>query len=381
MKYDVFISYSRTDVAWAKHLQEGLKGRGIHAFRDEDRMTAGDKWDQQLQDAISESRHLLVLWSPHARESDWVEEERIHFQADRKGSAEKRRVIFINLDGKYKSASAFEQVDNINQAGLYKNAQGALDPDPQVWKKVFDKVEEAVKQDASLPIFKVLLVSTLKTLQETPLKAKAGLAPTFGETLEAIGIKSDDTDAWQGELAKYYGPERSRWRPFGAASTIDELLDDMRDRIQGVKGAPAFRWRDVEEEFWSDDADVLDVAVSNIAHHMSFVVIDPLSLYDPQVSSRLPTLRAMLQPQRCATAVLAPFVMPAASSHLRRVVKGAAVELFRQYYEPAFNGSTLYPLSVCAHDGLDLRRVLSASLDAELLQQAQRESSRLPRLG
>jgi hypothetical protein len=41
----------------------------------------------------------------------------------------------------------------------------------------------------------------------------------------------------------------------------------------------------------------------------------------------------------------------------------------------------LYPLSVCAHDGLDLRRVLSASLDSELLQQAQRESSRLPRLG
>src|SRR5262245_26845055 len=133
MVYDVFISYSRKDVDWASRLERDLKKRGISVFRDEERLRAGEKWDQQLQDAIADSMHLVVLWSPNARESDWVEEERIHFEADRKGSTERRQTVFVNLQGKYKAVGAFEQVDNVNQAGLYEAGAKALDQRDDVW--------------------------------------------------------------------------------------------------------------------------------------------------------------------------------------------------------------------------------------------------------
>jgi hypothetical protein len=381
MQYDAFISYSRKDVDWAVRLEQGLKARGLQVFRDEERLKAGEEWESQLQGAISESRHLLVLWSDHARESDWVYEERSWFDSDIKGSTEKRGATFINLQGKFKAAGRYHQVDYINQAGVYGNGIKAIDADPKLWLKVLDKVEEAVKADDSLPIVKVPLVSTLTSLQNLPLTAKAGFAPKYGETLEAIRIKRDDTDAWKTELAKYYSDDRANWRPFGAGSTIDQLLADVRAKILAVKQAPKFRWREVDEEFWADEADPFETAVGNIAQHLAFLVIDPLSLYDPDVANRLPTLRAMLQPQRCATVFLAPFAIPPESSHLRRVVKGAALDLFKQYYDPPFNGSTIYSLSVCAHDDLDLKRVLSTGLDRQLLQDPQRVTSNLPRVG
>jgi TIR domain len=366
-EYDVFLSYSSKDVSWAEWLQTHLTRRGIRVYRDKDRLTAGDEWQPQLQDAIARSQHLLVLWSAAARDSDWVMQEQIYFEADHKGSTDTRRLVFLNLETANKAKARYEQINNIKQAGLYLQGPASLENNQDVRKRVLDRLEEALKEQSALPIYKVLMVSTLDAMLNVELSARAGLAPTFGETLHELEIRRDNTDAWKTELANYYGAERSAWRPFGSNQSVDTILDDLRDKVQASPNAPRFRWRDPGEDLWSSDQEDFELSLTNISQHLALIVIDPVSLYDFDVMTRLSQLRSFLKPELCATAVLAPFTIPAKSSQVRKVLKGAVLDIFRQYSDPPFNGSTLHPLTMCAHDAIDVRRVLSSSLDQTLM--------------
>jgi len=312
-----------------------------------------------------------VLWSEAARDSDWVEQERIYYAAGTKESTENRRTIFVNLDSVNKAQARYEQINNIKQAGLYAQGPASFDINTEVRLAVLNRLEEALKEDDSIPIYKILLVSTLEKLQNTPLATKAQLSPSFNETLRQLGIKTDDSEHYKTELAKYYGPDRSSWKPFGSAVTIDAILDNLRNRIQATANAPRFRWRDPAEEFWSDEREKIDSALKIISQHLSLLVIDPISLYDSSVMSRLLRVRTFLRKQMCATAVLAPFKIPPTNACIREVLEGAAVDIFNQYSEPAFDGSALYPLSLCAHDDIDVRRVLCASLNHRFSAQGQ----------
>ena len=69
MPYDVFISYTRRDAAWAEKLESNLVSRGLRVYRDQTRLTAGDEWEPALRDAIVDSRALVVLWSAEASRS------------------------------------------------------------------------------------------------------------------------------------------------------------------------------------------------------------------------------------------------------------------------------------------------------------------------
>lgn len=88
-KYYAFISYNRTDEEWARwiqyefehyHLPSILNGReGLPAefrpiFRDIDELSAGNL-PKQIHEALFMSRFLIVICSPDAAESKWVNKE------------------------------------------------------------------------------------------------------------------------------------------------------------------------------------------------------------------------------------------------------------------------------------------------------------------
>ena len=88
-KYYAFISYSRQDEEWAMwlqhelehyHLPDNLKNREdlpkeFHpVFRDVDELKAGDL-PTQICKALESSMHLIVICSPHAVNSQWVNKE------------------------------------------------------------------------------------------------------------------------------------------------------------------------------------------------------------------------------------------------------------------------------------------------------------------
>jgi len=358
MKYDAFISYSRSDSAWAtkleKSLGKGKRGRGYEIFLDTKRLTAGDEWDKQLQSGIRQARNLILVWSDNARGSDWVLKETTHFEVDR-GDDRQRGLIAVNLQGQNRTLTRFQAID-LTQA----YANGADNVSDPLWQQVLDKIEDGIRDQATIPVYTVILTSKLPTLRGIPLDKKPGLAPSYKDTLEAVGIKRDASDDWKTELAKYYGAERSDWKPFGGSTTIVQLLNNLRADIQN-RGTPAFHWKPIGDDFWSSDQNLIERETDQLKSELCVVAIDPVSLYDDDVRTRLELLREFLH-ERSGVLILAPFTMAPATAYFRTLIKGSAFFLFRQFFELTPDGGMKrLPVALC-EDDLDVGRLITSML-------------------
>jgi len=112
MCYRAFISYSQRDGAFARRLHKALEmyqvPRGVGTtgvdektrklgrfFRDDDEMAAATDLGAALRGAIADAESLVVICSPRAAQSRWVNEEIIHFK--RTGRAD--RIFAVIIDG------------------------------------------------------------------------------------------------------------------------------------------------------------------------------------------------------------------------------------------------------------------------------------------
>src|SRR5574339_574712 len=71
---DIFISYANEDRDRAAQLAALLEREGWSVWWDR-RIPAGRTWRSVLEDALDESRCMIVLWSEHSVNSPWVAEE------------------------------------------------------------------------------------------------------------------------------------------------------------------------------------------------------------------------------------------------------------------------------------------------------------------
>lgn len=84
MKYDAFISYSHAaDGELAPSLQKAFhriakpifKFRSLNVFRDETSLSATPHLWNTIEDALRQSQYLVLLASPTAAQSIWVQKE------------------------------------------------------------------------------------------------------------------------------------------------------------------------------------------------------------------------------------------------------------------------------------------------------------------
>jgi hypothetical protein len=71
----VFISYGRTDVAYAASIRDELLARGHKAWMDEKGIAGGDDWHVRIGSAIDGAKAIVVILSPRALSSNWVRRE------------------------------------------------------------------------------------------------------------------------------------------------------------------------------------------------------------------------------------------------------------------------------------------------------------------
>ncbi len=71
---DIFLSYANEDHEVARALAEILKSAGWTVWWDR-RIPAGRQWHSVLDEALSDARCMIVLWSAHSVKSPWVVEE------------------------------------------------------------------------------------------------------------------------------------------------------------------------------------------------------------------------------------------------------------------------------------------------------------------
>jgi len=71
---DVFISYKRSDRAWAERISEALSKAGISCWWDTS-LVAGEHFNQAIDRELKDCRCVVVIWSKEAHESRWVQAE------------------------------------------------------------------------------------------------------------------------------------------------------------------------------------------------------------------------------------------------------------------------------------------------------------------
>jgi len=70
----IFISYSHADSHYARRLEKALNANGFQAWLDE-RINYGEEWPNAVRDALDQSDAVIVLMTPRAEKSLWVQNE------------------------------------------------------------------------------------------------------------------------------------------------------------------------------------------------------------------------------------------------------------------------------------------------------------------
>lgn len=110
-RYKAFISYSHADARWAQWIhraleryrvparllaEHGLASNRLHPiFRDRDELSTSSSLSGVIQDALAASENLVVVCSPAAAQSRWVNEEIKAFKAQGRGD----RIFCLIVDG------------------------------------------------------------------------------------------------------------------------------------------------------------------------------------------------------------------------------------------------------------------------------------------
>ena len=71
---DVFLSYAREDQDVARRFAEGLAREGYSVWWDQ-ALSAGQSFDRVTEKALAEAKAVVVLWSKHSVDSNWVRAE------------------------------------------------------------------------------------------------------------------------------------------------------------------------------------------------------------------------------------------------------------------------------------------------------------------
>lgn len=70
-KFDIFVSHSVADRKWASKFVDELEANGVHAWLDDAVIRPGDRWSEQLEEALREAPVLAVLVGPDYLNNSW----------------------------------------------------------------------------------------------------------------------------------------------------------------------------------------------------------------------------------------------------------------------------------------------------------------------
>ena len=83
-EYDVFISYASFDSLIVDEISNKLSKLGVNVWRDVNNIRGGSSFVKEIPEAISKSKLFLVLLTPEAEDSNWIEREIIQATNDGK---------------------------------------------------------------------------------------------------------------------------------------------------------------------------------------------------------------------------------------------------------------------------------------------------------
>ena len=82
--YDVFLSFASLNESLARPLYERLTGSGLRVFWSDETLKGrvGESWYKVIESSLESSKHFVLLWSPEAKKSKFVELEYKTFHSE-----------------------------------------------------------------------------------------------------------------------------------------------------------------------------------------------------------------------------------------------------------------------------------------------------------
>jgi len=188
---DIFISYARSDREKAKAIADALEQRGYKVWWDP-KIPPGKKFDEVIEEVLSQAKCVVVLWSQESIRSDWVKEE---------ANVGKRRGILL--------PAKIEPVNPPLGFGLIQAAD-LTDWAPHQPHEGFSALVEAITNVAGAP-------ETKKTGEAQPVKSE----PDFKRVVKAPEVPTAITNSIGMEFVLI--PEGSF--TMGSRMTSKELVD------------------------------------------------------------------------------------------------------------------------------------------------------------
>src|SRR6185295_1639483 len=139
----IFLSYSREDKDVAANLAAILSERGFEIVRDPTLVRGDPFWRRTVRNSLDESELLVVLWSRHAAQSPWVDQEIRYFDKE-------THFVFLDKEkeqlrtGPHRAAS--REVENIITEivhSLKRQQGGSTDKDVSSQRRDLVTAEEA----------------------------------------------------------------------------------------------------------------------------------------------------------------------------------------------------------------------------------------------
>jgi TIR domain len=89
--HEICISYSRRDISTVRALTTALSQKGVTVWVDRSDIQEGDAYDTQIEEAIAQTRVVIVLWSENSIKFHWVRAEAAYALA-------KHKLLPISID-------------------------------------------------------------------------------------------------------------------------------------------------------------------------------------------------------------------------------------------------------------------------------------------
>lgn len=89
--HEIFLSYSRHDSSTVEALAAALSRKGLSVWFDRSGIEEGDAFDTQIEEAIAQTRVVIVVWSQNSTRSHWVRAEAAYALA-------KHKLLPISID-------------------------------------------------------------------------------------------------------------------------------------------------------------------------------------------------------------------------------------------------------------------------------------------
>jgi hypothetical protein len=321
--HDVFISYGSEDRPYAWRLSESLKllVPAFASFFDATSLRAGDDWEDRIQRALESSKHLIVLWSDYAKQSDWVSRELYTFLLTAKPKTNTtRRLIFVNLQGMNLAMRAFQQVNRPQLLASYPAIQNVAN---ETWRDLMRDIEEGLNPlRRPLPVPLVVLTMT-----------QAALAEFGAEQWQQI---NDDFGLPQEAILNRYGVTRADWRPFGGDETIATVLEAIKAKMAAAFQVFRPYWSPPDEDFWSNALQARSYVRTEFdTAEIAVLIIDPVALHRRDLYQRLMFFQDSLSSSRVVVLTLPHFNAQPEILRLRSALMNRGAPYFEDYFRPA----------------------------------------------